>query len=213
MRPGLDRDRPPASELHEPPQAATACRGPGDRSESRPLRRGPLHLTGARWTPPRRPEPVAPERWGTPAHPLTSRGPFPLHLVGAKANDAARRRPVMDRRTFLGALAGGLLAAPLAAEPAQAGTISRIGLLTPAPGPSPLFRAFREGLEALGYVEGRSVTIEYRFANGDDADTAQAALACERSDYRPGGARSWRRARTSAPVGYASCSLVCPLQN
>ena len=65
----------------------------------------------------------------------------------------------MDRRTFLGALAGGLLAAPRAAEPAQAGTISRIGLLTPAPGPSPLFRAFREGLEALGYVEGRSVTI------------------------------------------------------
>jgi len=64
----------------------------------------------------------------------------------------------MDRRTFLGALAGGLLAAPRAAEPAQAGTISRIGLLTPAPGPSPLFRAFREGLEALGYVEGRSVT-------------------------------------------------------
>ena len=29
-----------------------------------------------------------PERWGTPGHPLTSKGPFPAHLVGAKAKDA-----------------------------------------------------------------------------------------------------------------------------
>jgi hypothetical protein len=28
-----------------------------------------------------------PERWGTPAHPLTQRGPFPDHLVGAKTKD------------------------------------------------------------------------------------------------------------------------------
>ena len=51
-------------------------------------------------------------------------------------------------------MAGDLLAASIAVEAAQAGIISRIGMLTPAPGPSPLFRAFREGLEALGYVEG-----------------------------------------------------------
>jgi hypothetical protein len=49
--------RPPASYIG-PPQAA-ACRGPGDRSKPRSLRRGLLHLTGARRTPPRRPEPVA----------------------------------------------------------------------------------------------------------------------------------------------------------
>lgn len=28
-----------------------------------------------------------PERWGTPGHPLTQRGPFPDHLVGAKTKD------------------------------------------------------------------------------------------------------------------------------
>ena len=28
-----------------------------------------------------------PERWGTPANPLTQRGPFPSHLVGAKTKD------------------------------------------------------------------------------------------------------------------------------
>jgi hypothetical protein len=32
-----------------------------------------------------------PEMWGTPATPLTSRGPFPPHLIGAKAKDATER--------------------------------------------------------------------------------------------------------------------------
>jgi hypothetical protein len=30
---------------------------------------------------------IWPERWGTPAHPLTHLGPFPAHLVGANAKD------------------------------------------------------------------------------------------------------------------------------
>jgi len=30
---------------------------------------------------------LSPERWGTPAQPPTSRGPFPSHLVGAKAKN------------------------------------------------------------------------------------------------------------------------------
>jgi hypothetical protein len=37
------------------------------------------------------------------------------------------------RRAFLGTLAGGLLAAPLAAEAQEAGNVPRIGLLTSAP--------------------------------------------------------------------------------
>jgi hypothetical protein len=37
---------------------------------------------------PRDPKNLWPERWGTPAQPLTSRGPFPSHLVGAKSKDA-----------------------------------------------------------------------------------------------------------------------------
>ena len=40
----------------------------------------------------------------------------------------------MDRRAFLGSLAGGLLAAPLAAEAQQAGKVSRIGILGAQPG-------------------------------------------------------------------------------
>jgi hypothetical protein len=37
---------------------------------------------------PRDPRNLWPERWGTPGHPLTSKGPFPSHLVGAKNKDA-----------------------------------------------------------------------------------------------------------------------------
>jgi len=37
---------------------------------------------------PRDPKNLWPEMWGTPATTLTSRGPFPSHLIGAKSKDA-----------------------------------------------------------------------------------------------------------------------------
>src|SRR5438552_1001130 len=72
----------------------------------------------------------------------------------------------MDRRAFLSTLAGGLLAAPLAAEAQQTGKVYRIGFLGPGPeriytDPLPSLRA---GLRELGYVEGKNIVFEYRFA-------------------------------------------------
>jgi putative ABC transport system substrate-binding protein len=74
----------------------------------------------------------------------------------------------VHRRAFLGTMAGGLLAAPLAAEAQQAAKIARIGWLTndPASNPHPP-EAFRQGLRNLGYVEGRNLVIEYRSAEGN----------------------------------------------
>src|SRR5713226_8596889 len=73
----------------------------------------------------------------------------------------------MDRRTFLGALAGALLAAPLSAQAQPAGNVYRIGFLFwGAPGPSAELDAFRQGLRELGYIEGQNVAIEVRFAGG-----------------------------------------------
>jgi putative tryptophan/tyrosine transport system substrate-binding protein len=73
----------------------------------------------------------------------------------------------MDRRTFLGTLAGGFLAAPLAAEAQPAGKIPRIGFLFyGAPGPSAEIDAFRQGLRELGYIEKQNIAVEYRFASG-----------------------------------------------
>jgi len=63
----------------------------------------------------------------------------------------------MNRRMFLGTLAGGLLAAPLAAEGQQANKVWRIGFLEA--GSSSANRhfldAFRQGLRELGYTEGQ----------------------------------------------------------
>jgi putative ABC transport system substrate-binding protein len=71
------------------------------------------------------------------------------------------------RRTFLGRLAGGLLAAPLAAEAQQAAKVARIGYLAGSlAGDLHMPEAFRQGLRDLGYVEGRNVVIEYRDAEG-----------------------------------------------
>ena len=70
------------------------------------------------------------------------------------------------RRAFIGTLTGGLLAAPLAAEAQPAKKVWRIGCLW---GPTLVradMEAFREGLRKLGYVEGRDVAIELRFAEG-----------------------------------------------
>ena len=73
----------------------------------------------------------------------------------------------MDRRRFIGTVASGLLAAPLAAEAQQAARIARIGYLaTNVAGASPHAEGFRQGLRDLGYVEGRNVVIEIRDAEG-----------------------------------------------
>jgi putative ABC transport system substrate-binding protein len=74
---------------------------------------------------------------------------------------------MMNRRVFIGTLAGGLVAAPLAAEAQQAAKIARIGYLAGNVAAIPHLReAFRQGLRDLGYVEGRNVVIEYRDAEG-----------------------------------------------
>ncbi len=62
----------------------------------------------------------------------------------------------MERRTFLGVLAGSLLAAPLAAEAQPAGKPPRIGWLSAGSQPDPFLEGFREGLRRLGYVEGQT---------------------------------------------------------
>ena len=57
-----------------------------------------------------------------------------------------------------------LLTAPLAAD-AQPAKIARIGILSGgSDAPSPLLDAFRQSLQHLGYLEGKTILIEYRFA-------------------------------------------------
>jgi putative ABC transport system substrate-binding protein len=61
-----------------------------------------------------------------------------------------------------------LLTAPLTSSAQQAAKVPRLGLLIPGSSSAfaPRIEAFRHGLRDLGYVEGRNITIEYRFAEG-----------------------------------------------
>ena len=75
----------------------------------------------------------------------------------------------MRRRDVILLFAGAVLAWPRMGR-AQAAGIPRVGCLTVAPVASPVVQqlvgAFRDGLNELGYVQGRSVAFEYRSAEG-----------------------------------------------
>src|SRR5215469_3419182 len=77
----------------------------------------------------------------------------------------------MERRRFMTMLAGGMLSAPLAVEAQKADGLPRIGvfLSTAANDPESLARvgAFLQGMQELGWTDGRNVRIEYRWGSGD----------------------------------------------
>jgi putative ABC transport system substrate-binding protein len=81
----------------------------------------------------------------------------------------------MNRRTFITAMAGGLLGAPLATEAQQPAKTVRIGALSLASGPNPNMDIFL-GLRELGWIEGQNLAVEYRWAGGrEDQLSAMAA--------------------------------------
>jgi putative ABC transport system substrate-binding protein len=78
----------------------------------------------------------------------------------------------IERRKFLARLGGAAAAWPLAARAQQADRVRRIGVLmgvaNDAEGEARV-AAFRQGLQQLGWVEGRNVLVEYRWGGGDPA--------------------------------------------
>jgi len=75
---------------------------------------------------------------------------------------------VIDRRTFVRLISAWLAIAPLAAKAQQAARVRRIGVLSPfAPSDAARWHeAFRESLRELGWIEGKNISIEYRYAEG-----------------------------------------------
>jgi putative ABC transport system substrate-binding protein len=109
-------------------------------------------------------------------------------------------------------LATFLLATVSPAQAQQAGKIPRIGYLTAstAAGNAYRFEAFRQGLRELGYVEGKNIVIESRFAEGklDRLPALAAELVRLKVDIIiTGGAASTRAAKeatTTIPIVMAN---------
>jgi putative tryptophan/tyrosine transport system substrate-binding protein len=73
---------------------------------------------------------------------------------------------MMDRRRFVLTSLAGVLAAPLAVEAQPQAQVARIGVIpsgSPATSAASI-EAFRQRLRELGYVEGRNIAIEVRYA-------------------------------------------------
>ena len=118
----------------------------------------------------------------------------------------------MDRRTFIGGVAGGLLVVPLATEAQQAGKVHRIGflLLFPRDVQLHLISAFEAGLREKGYMPGRELVIEYRSADGqfDQLPVLAAELVRLRVDVIVTGlnpaALAAKRATATIPIVMAA---------
>src|SRR5436190_4374828 len=89
--------------------------------------------------------------------------------VGSQTSEIGKAgRAAMTKKIILLALCS-LLLAPCSAVDAQQPTkVPRIGILDPstASGSAVLVDAFRQELRKLGWIEGKNITIEYRFGKG-----------------------------------------------
>jgi len=119
----------------------------------------------------------------------------------------------MDRRAFISTMAGGLLASPLAAE-AQPRAMPVIGFLNGASAElsGHYVRPFLQGLSETGYVEGRNVTIEFRWANGQydqlpalAADLVRRQVAVIAATSTPTGLPA-KAATTTIPIVFVTGS-------
>src|SRR5215470_14863491 len=74
----------------------------------------------------------------------------------------------MERRTVLAGSLGFVLVAPLATQAQVRAAIARIGVLSVSSSAdvATWHQPFRQGLADLGWIEGKSINIEFRYAEG-----------------------------------------------
>jgi putative ABC transport system substrate-binding protein len=113
-----------------------------------------------------------------------------------------------NRRKLLVALGAGALTAPLGSFAQQQGKIWRIGFLgtASASGFARRVEALREGLRDLGYVEGKNLVIEFRWADGKYERLPELAAELVRLKvdvivtHGPVGSPAAKNATTTIPI-------------
>jgi putative ABC transport system substrate-binding protein len=115
----------------------------------------------------------------------------------------------MRRRELLLLVSGAMTAGPLHAQQKAMPVIGY--LISGSPGPTaPSLAAFRQGLSAIGYVEGQNVAIEYRWAEGhyDRLPALAADLIGRKVDVITTGAipatRAAKNATSTIPIVFLS---------
>src|SRR6516165_789624 len=89
----------------------------------------------------------------------------------------------MQRREFIAGL-GSAAAWPLAARAQQGDRVRRIGVISPLAANDPEARreieAFLQGLEQLGWTDGRNVRIDYGWGSGNADNIRKRNWSCSR---------------------------------
>ena len=83
----------------------------------------------------------------------------------------------MNRRAFIGMLAGSVLVAPLAVEAQQAGQVYRIGVVAAGVNSrsASFYQAFEQRLRELGWVDGKTLILDFQVPKGSRDLSAIAA--------------------------------------
>lgn len=118
----------------------------------------------------------------------------------------------MNKKIVLWLLATVFVAAASLSEAQNPAKVPRIGYLSAGPsGSSPNIEAFRQGLRALGYAEGQTIAIEYRYAAGKHdrlpnlaADLVRLKVDIIVTDSSPAARAAQKATKTIAVVMAAS---------
>jgi putative tryptophan/tyrosine transport system substrate-binding protein len=92
----------------------------------------------------------------------------------------------MRRREFITIVGAAAAGWPFAARAQRTGKMYRIGILLPNTpeivARSPRIRAFLQGLQDLGWIDGQNVTLEWRYGEGQSEQLA--ALAADLANIK-----------------------------
>jgi ABC-type uncharacterized transport system substrate-binding protein len=111
----------------------------------------------------------------------------------------------------IGLVALGLICLPLAVEAQQSTKLPRLGFIGNQSASWPPYQAFWQTLQELGYVEGKNIAIEARFADGNFDRLAEFAHELVRLNvdllYVSGdqGVRAAKQATDTIPILVAAC--------